>query len=476
MISLASNLIIKGNVGLILLQNELINHYEQVQIEIFNTCVHNPKSVLGFGSKPVLITDSSHSVSFSTDNFGPGIYEIKLLRLHTPKGEMAEHKDFIGGEHFSRLFFEVILHNNNSTAKTENELTKIVNKYENKIEESFMSGIDISKSQNKNNYCVFVLIKGLKTGIKYRLGRFEIFPLNKGVERNDVFNLMNHFLKNYTKTNYFFEYKQEDSIKSQGLNPVSIVHFPKIVSDSMQEAVRYVHDKSNYLLQSFSLIRAASGEILNILVINTEENKIFRFDQPESYKGNLLIGGLSGENANTLEVYTNALEKDSFKSLLVSLHKEALSEKNLDFKYLRYWNILETLAESKNYNSKDNLLDYEGNIIYKKEKGNIELDKEPNQPIPLRIAGSLNIVYNLIKECQIGNTDTTFEKVKMWFGLRNAVAHFGSSESYNKLRNNRDKIYAKKAMKLIELAKGHNPILFELKEDVKLILMKELSV
>jgi len=141
---------------------------------------------------------------------------------------------------------------------------------------------------------------------------------------------------------------------------------------------------------------------------------------------------------------------------------------------LRYWNILETLAESKNYSKNDNLLDYDNHIIYKKENDKILLDKEGN-PIPLKIVGSLNIVYNLFRESKYGNTNDTFEKTKMWLGLRNSVAHFGTISAYHKLRGSRDKKYAEKAVKIIEHNKGHNPILFDLKEDVKLLLMRELN-
>jgi hypothetical protein len=63
----------------------------------------------------------------------------------------------------------------------------------------------------------------------------------------------------------------------------------------------------------------------------------------------------------------------------------------------------------------------------------------------------------------------------MWLGLRNSVAHFGTISAYHKLHVSRDKKYAEKAFKIFENNKGHNPILFDLKEAVKLLLMRELN-
>jgi hypothetical protein len=67
------------------------------------------------------------------------------------------------------------------------------------------------------------------------------------------------------------------------------------------------------------------------------------------------------------------------------------------------------------------------------------------------------------------------EKIKAWIYLRDAVAHFGSIQNYSQLRNHKAKTLLEGVILKINSSKGHNPILFELKEDVKLILMIELN-
>ena len=464
----------KGEKGKINLVNSLIESYDQLQVEIFDTGKINSKSILGFGVTPTKKSKDTYDIDFNTDNLDFGIYEIKVIRLHSPISEniKSETVDFIGGKEFQRLFFEVNNYENEiiNSKDLENSILKIEQENEN----TFLKGITLTNTDKNESYAVFVLIKGLKIGVRYRLDKFEILPTNKGLDAIDELNFTNTFLKEQTRTNLIFPYNENIALKSQNENPVAIVHFPKIISDNIQNINEFVNAKIKYLLQSFSLIRGADAEIFDLIVVNLKNGEGTRFSVSHSYKGNLLLGGLAGESPESLELHINNLEKNSFNSLLVNLHKEALKENNIDFKFLRYWNILETLAESKNYSKNDNLLDYDNQIIYKKENDEISLDKNGN-PIPLKINGSLNKVYNLFRESKFGNTNDTLENTKMWLGLRNSVAHFGTISAYNKLGNPRDKKYAEKAFKIIEKNKGHNQILFNLKEDVKLLLMRELN-
>lgn len=468
MISIGRTNILRGEIQKLFLVNDQVCNYSQVQVEVFNTGVPNPKSVLGFGTNPEKIEPNKYFVSFNTSTFNEGIYEIKLLRLHTPIIEgFDEQKDYHGGKDFNRIFFKVT--QTDEAPIKESELMNFVIEKEKENEKQFLSEINISKSENPDEYTAFVLVKGLKTGIRYRLNNIEVFPLNKGLDSVDTFSIANHFLKYYTRTGSSFDYNEEVSQEYQSQNPVSIVHFPKIISDKIDDVVNFAHKKTEYLLQAFSLIRGASANIFNILVVDINKSKIFRFLPPELYIGNMLTGGLSGENPSVLNAYMSSLESDSFKSLLVSLHKEALSEKNESFVFLRFWNILETLAENKNYDSEADLLDFNGNIIY--ENSN---PSAPQVPKKIKDSPNINKVYNLIKEHKIGNTEEVFDNVKMWLGLRNATAHFGSIYNYEQLGSSRDKRFVKKAIEIIQAAKGHNPILLRLKEDVKMILMNEL--
>lgn len=206
----------KGDVIEVIISHSELSKFDQVQLEIFDTCVLNPRSVIGLGTTPEKLNDKLYKVKFKTDSLKEGIFEIKLISLHTPKNDAgydeSTRKDFIGGKDYERNFFQI--RSEGSTERDLNELTSIVIAEEKEIEKKFNSGITLS-SNNANPYLVFALIKGLKTGVRYRFNKFEILPLSIGLNKTDELNATNFFLKNYTSTNLSFAYNKEIENASQ---------------------------------------------------------------------------------------------------------------------------------------------------------------------------------------------------------------------------------------------------------------------
>jgi hypothetical protein len=63
------------------------------------------------------------------------------------------------------------------------------------------------------------------------------------------------------------------------------------------------------------------------------------------------------------------------------------------------------------------------------------------------------------------------KNVNIWIAFRNSVSHFGSIREYNQLDSEFDRTWAEQGFNEI-IEKGHDSYLWELKEDVKLILQK----
>lgn len=265
---------INNELALITVECEDIENFSQIQIEIFDVATKNPASKLGFGNIPIKVSKNTYQVSFDTKLLSFGMYEIKFVIFHTLKDiEFSDNrKVFVSGEDFNRLFFEVI--RENELAKTNQEIEKVILNKKEKNEDYFLSGIDIRTATNEqeNNFAVFVFVKGLLTGIKSRLDRFEIFPF-EGLDRNDYFVLVNEFLKSRTKLGLEFPYTQERQEDSRRENPVSVVHFPCIVTETEEQAYNYSFLKTLLVLQAFSLQRGASGEIFHTLILNLKTGK-----------------------------------------------------------------------------------------------------------------------------------------------------------------------------------------------------------
>jgi hypothetical protein len=128
---------------------------------------------------------------------------------------------------------------------------------------------------------------------------------------------------------------------------------------------------------------------------------------------------------------------------------------------VRFWQILETMAEGRNYDASAVLCDYAGNPMT--DNGQLRLLK-----------GSVNTVFNLVREEQVGDTETTWKNVNVWFAFRNAVAHHGAISRYESLSRESVREWARIGHEELQGTPDHDGFLWTLKEDVKLLLMRQL--
>jgi hypothetical protein len=214
-------------------------------------------------------------------------------------------------------------------------------------------------------------------------------------------------------------------------------------------------------LLALSLVRGTAGSIFGVVVQTGKEAHHYQSAHP--YTGNLLTGSLAGESAGRMDCILQGMEKDPISEFLVHLYKEARAERGNDFRYLRLWQILEVLADLKNYDPQSPLLSFEGVPMTNPDNGQ-----------PALSGGAINSVFRLIKEAGIGTTEGTWQAVNIWFAFRNAVAHFGSVSRYKELTRPRMREWAEKGRSQIEKA-HHDIILSRLDEDVKILLLRRMS-
>lgn len=437
------------------------SNYQQVQIEVYDAGVVNPISRLGFGTDPK-IKNGVFEVDIDTNYLDLGIFEVKMVRFHSPKEPtILPQVDLISGKDYERMFFEII--DKEQEPHTQAELRKKILNIEYHLEQEFLKPVDIrsSKDAQLKNCCVFVFVHNLLIGTRIRFDHFEMIPTNSGLGAKDQIDLVNEFFKNNSSVRLNFPYSNELRNSSQRSNPAFVLHFPEVIGSNYDEINKYCIDKAVLLLLAAALSRDSSGEIFGIVLLDRISGKAMHYPISNPYIGNLLVGNLSGESPRQLETYLAGLQTKPINQFFARLFKEARREKNTDFQYVRYWQILETLAESRNYDSSKPLLDYEGEPL-----------KNDSQ---LRyVRGSVNIVFNLLRESQIGNTKDSWENVNVWFAFRNSVAHQGSVSRYTELSQDRSKVWAKYGLGEIQRLGGHDRYLWELKEDVKLLIMREL--
>src|SRR5712664_565905 len=88
-ISLSSSSVVKGERIALRLALAPDVDYGQMQVQVFTAGEANPSNALGFGTIPQHPADGELAVDIDTQHLRAGIYEIGLVRLHSPTAPTA---------------------------------------------------------------------------------------------------------------------------------------------------------------------------------------------------------------------------------------------------------------------------------------------------------------------------------------------------------------------------------------------------
>jgi hypothetical protein len=462
-IELSNCSLIAGSQLSVRVRHAFAEKYRQIQIEIFDVGVLNPSPKLGLGTTPVIVDSNVVAVDIDSSTLQLGVYEIRLVRLHDPmESSLPQQLDYMPIRDFSRQLFEVGAAG--GQPKSLSDLCAAIEKRESMLERSFLSPVDIREGGDQSifeSYCTFVFVRDVLIGTPIRFEHFELLPTNSGLDSKDSLDFVNAFLNRSTSTGIAFTYDERLAAQSRQSNPVCIVHYPNIVSGSEEAVRQYCTDRTSRLLLALALSRDAGGVIIEVVVIGLKSGRSTKFSTTPSYVGNYLTGHLSGESATGISSYLIGLENE-MNRFLVGLYRDARRERGRDFQYVRFWQILETMAENKNFDPTEPLLDFDGNFMMDGTKRR-------------QSVGSVNIVFRLLREAGIGSTDETWKRVNVWFAFRNAVAHHGAVDRYTELSRAGVRAWAEIAIAELAATSGHDRFLWELKEDTKLLLMQRLA-
>lgn len=309
--------------------------------------------------------------------------------------------------------------------RTLDQLSDYVAEREKQREARFLSGLPSRDDlpTTARGYCVFCFVSGVSLGTRMRFDRWEILPF-RGLDGTDLVEAINEFLETRTSIRARFEYTVEVRSRARSENPICVAHFPFVLTPSDHEAARFCVEKTSLLTEVLSFYRHAAGSVFAAVTLDRATGECRLFTRPQPYRGNLLTGPVAGEDPETVRFLVESLQSDPQLRYFMSLYKMAQAETNVSYVYLRYWQLLETVAESKNYDPRSILTDQAGiPLLNKKGK-------------PRTSSGAVGIVYRLVFE-SLGAAVVTFpgnpaaeaygliDYVESWAAMRNATAHFG---------------------------------------------------
>jgi hypothetical protein len=206
--------------------------------------------------------------------------------------------------------------------------------------------------------------------------------------------------------------------------PVTVIKLWNIKAPSLKKAAELAVNKSQPIIKFLTYNQGQSPEIFGVTSTSKEEGTLFAI-LPSNYCGrkhHLM------SNLNKMAFYvTSQIGKDERLNLFLTLFSDAVSEKKLDFKIVKLWTILETMAAS-----------YKG----QKEKK----------------------VRALLTEYQIGvQKYQNFDLIKLAYMHRNAVVHEGTSDP--------EVVSSKYARYLSVSSKNMGKIVYELQELVSYVIL-----
>ncbi|TDY23570.1 hypothetical protein B0G81_3951 [Paraburkholderia sp. BL6665CI2N2] len=436
---------------------------DNIQIHLWKVGVLNPQWCLTTGATRVPGDHPSFEASIDTSQFLDfGFFELVSVvsGQHLPADSVTEA--FHAGHNFARAVFQIS--DAPASLRSQFDVLQALEKAEQKLMADFLSPVDARSSRENEalSFSVFLFVKGLLITTRMRFDRFEIVPTGGGIDSRNAVDFINAYFRDFTTVKVTFDYEHEDDIGAQRSNPVCVAQFPNVLASSADEAVQYCVHNTRLLVLALALSRDAGGEIFDIVVMDHQSGTAQRLPLRGSYKGNLATGIISGEDPHMLQTLVDGLQSNEMNRFLAGLYREARRETSHDFQYVRYWQILETMAEGRNYDEAKPLLDYSGKEIMDGDKVR-------------RVKGAVSIVFNMLREAGIRDLEDVWKHVNIWCAFRNAVAHHGSVSRFAELDHAASRRWAAEAYSEIESANGHDVFLWRLKEHVKSMLVLELT-
>ncbi|HEV8573519.1 MAG TPA: hypothetical protein VGR43_02315 [Dehalococcoidia bacterium] len=215
--------------------------------------------------------------------------------------------------------------------------------------------------------------------------------------------------------------------------PLAAIRFRLIWASTLEQASKFVESLTSAILAVLSGHRMARGEVIATVVQSLDFLRATYKPGYPQYQGNLMGGFLSGEDPGHIEQQLARVRKDPTLDLFSSLHSESIAEREPNFAYFRYWNLLEAIATRRILGGNP-VIDFAG----------VAITNRGGQQVTT--SGARARVYELLRRhfTKRHASETTFatllggkslwEMSGAWIAFRNATAHFGAFRRHDKFQ------------------------------------------
>lgn len=125
------------------------------------------------------------------------------------------------------------------------------------------------------------------------------------------------------------------------------MQFPVVRANTLDECGAVAMREASLLVTLLAAHRGSFGDVFCTIIHEQQTGRLLPGIHIPPYRGNLLGGFISGEEPEGLRRDLYAIQGDSTLQLFALLLGEAIRERRPEFRYVRLWSLLETVAKSR---------------------------------------------------------------------------------------------------------------------------------
>lgn len=282
------------------------------------------------------------------------------------------------------------------------------------------------------------------------------------------------------------EFSEETEDQFERSTPTVLVSYTNVEAVDYDDALNHCRAQADMLFQILGLDRGQKPREFACMAVEYDSNRRWHLYQMPGYRGNLLADFSPVSTANRIEQILPKLQASPFLRLLMKTYADATSELDYGFSLLRYWSVMELVADRSIAKDGTALAHSDGTDILNR-KGNRETTNSKHGRVYAYILANgsfkshgtytengLQKSYAIERNASDPGLAPDTELIRLWdlvcavYAIRNAVAHEGQFDLDRAIVGN---AFQKLAARL--KTSGHPDPLGFIKGQAQMVLWRE---
>jgi hypothetical protein len=412
-----------------------------ISTDVFRASVARNDLMIGFGKSPVKRGTSLMVSVRLPENTDTGTCFISGATFMGPNAEVDQGA--MRKVQFEPVFFDIRPHFSSPTTWAEIEAD--IQKLE-KQRKEFSNRPHTTASANTSGapvvkFIVMIFAVGCLIHGRQQLEGYTISPTGVGLSHKRLLDIMNSELAKEEFEPLMYQAELEEQF-ARG-TPTVAIKYACVRAVSHDDALDYCRGHSRLI---FELLGRNQGQIpreFGGVAIEIGSTNRWQFFEMPGYRGNLVSDFSPDALAKSIERTLPILENNSFARLLTRVFAEATGETDFGYRFLRFWTVLELVADRKISNDGSPLMHPDGRSILK-SNGNSETTNSKHGRIYkyILLSGNFTTIHSyqenganrtIIVAGDVSNPNfgpgsevfSLWEVVRAACAVRNSVAHEG---------------------------------------------------